>query len=562
MFRTEALRQRIELIVHLIEFGRQLILIQGAPGLGKSSLLDAIEQSSDQDWVFIRTTAGPNTNRTSLLEKIAANLDFVPTEQFSEQEIIEEIQRRLQILDGNGQVAVLLIDDAEVLPADSHSLLLELAHRDDDANELRIVIAADNSDSSVLDQLQASSPQQALIHTVDMPYMDRDQTASLISWWQDQELRADDDARQRLFSAATLDEIYEQSEGVPGDILVLARQKWLTGQNVELRQDPVKKYIALGILALLIIGVATFFAKQTEDPEIEELVIELPETAPQTVVVPAEHDTQAVRAAPETPATPRAADTGVGETTEITPPDPDSGLNAKLQTLEEPSARPPDVVADDSIGGMLAANLAEEVIAELPRNTPEPTTPEQMSADTTDTNADTNADTAPETSQDKSEDTAKLAAKPATKPPKVSIKLRSEETLAPPNDTQIAKATPPVTPKPVSEPPKLPPAAKPETPPKTQSDEYSLANLLRKSPDAYVLQLFGVRDHDAATKYLKKHGLESNSAVVASMHDGQPWFVVIHGRYQTRDAASQAAKSLSQRLENVKPWPRPVASLK
>ena len=121
------------------------------------------------------------------------------------------------------------------------------------------------------------------------------------------------------------------------------------------------------------------------------------------------------------------------------------------------------------------------------------------------------------------------------------------------------KSPTPATPaKPAPDPAPPPSQTKPQKP----QQPYTLAHLLRHSPDGYVLQLFGVRNHDAAAKYLKKHNLEANSAVVASMHDGEPWYIVIHGSYPTRDAASKAAQSLGKKLESLKPWPRPVASLK
>ena len=554
MFRTEALRQRIELIIHLIEFGRQLILIQGAAGLGKTTLLNAIEQSADPSWVFIRTTAGATLKRENLLGKIAANLDFEPSGDFSEEEIIGEIQRRLEILENNNQIAILLIDDAHELPNESHSLLLELAHRDDDSTELRVVLAADNSESSLLDYLQANAKQNALIHTVDMPAMDRDQTASLISWWHDQELNGDDGLRQRLFTAGTIDEIFAQSAGVPGDILVLARQKWLSGQNVELRPDPVKKYIVLGALALLVIGVFTFFGKDTKEPEIEDMQIELPEASQEPPVVALPEQTDAIRelGVKERPAEAQnKQELPESETTKTVPLAEERLNDSRLDTTLRDTRRtatPPPLVADDGLDSMLAATLAEEVIADIP----EKQSPSPAAANPDNEQTSTLAAPAPDEKLDpqagpappKEQSEKPVKANSENLQPKVSVTLRSKPSEATPTKKSPSKQSAmTVAPAPAPEP-------------------YTLANLLRHTPDGYVLQLFGVRNHDAATKYLKKHNLETNSTVVASLHEGEPWFVVIHGRYPTREAASKAAKTLSKKLENINPWPRPVTSLK
>ena len=575
MFRTEALRQRIELIIHLIEFGRQLIVIQGAPGLGKTSLLNAIEESADSTWVFIRVTAARTSSRETLLEKVAANLDFEPTERFAEQEIIEEVRRRLQILDGNKQKGVLLIDDAEALPVECLALLLELAHTEDDSTELRVVIAADNSESSVLDQLHASARQNALIHTVDMPHMDRDQTASLISWWQDQELNAELDIRPGSFSTAAIDEIFAQSDGVPGDILILARQKWLSGQNVTLRADPVKKYIAVGAVALLLIGLFTFFGKDTKEPEVEELVIDLPDASQpplQPILTESTADEPAAvnQVVPKEPGLePKRLVNEDSEATRKTLAEQkpnESILEGTLQDIGE-STDPPALVADDNLGDMLAATIATEVIADIPPETSLASDEASERDATVEPSPDTVAPAAAAQAQAKpaaptQQRVEEASAKAQKTAPKVSIRLRSDATAtktSPESDPPVVKPPTPATPaKPAPDPAPPPSQTKPQKP----QQPYTLAHLLRHSPDGYVLQLFGVRNHDAAAKYLKKHNLEANSAVVASMHDGEPWYVVIYGSYPTRDAASKAAKSLGKKLESLKPWPRPVASLK
>lgn len=563
MFRTEALRQRIELINHLIEFARQIILIQGPTGFGKSALLNAIEESANKTWVFIRINAGPTLNRESLLGKISAHLDFEPTEKFSEEEVCAEILRRLEILDRTKQIAVLMIDDAQELPSDTYSLLLSLAHNDEASAELRIVLAADNTESSLLDNLQTNSSQQALIHSVDMPRMDRDQTASLLSWWQDQQLNPSDETNVPKFSSAIIDEIFTHSEGVPGTILTLARQHRLSGSNVPLRSDPAKKYIAFGVGALLVITLIAFFGKEVDDSGEQDLTINLPDEIPADISDATNN--QAPMAAVEGPlANPIApAGTEVVEQEPVarpaseeihTPSSAGNKLGGTISSTNAPLALEP---AND-LDSMLAAALVEQVLptpstvtitkapameAQPPNANPDEAVKVEIKTTSEPSKADSRGEkpTVPNVSPKVSDGS------------KISIKIRQrpvppvkDEPTAP---KQITKAPPVV-------------AATTAPLPTAAAPEYALANLLRDQPNGYVLQLFGVRDHSAAVKYIENNGLANKSTIVASMHEGQPWYVVIFGQFASRADATVAAKDLAKTLPQINPWPRPVSSLK
>ncbi len=140
---------------------------------------------------------------------------------------------------------------------------------------------------------------------------------------------------------------------------------------------------------------------------------------------------------------------------------------------------------------------------------------------------------------------AEKAAETQVDTPKISVKIRSQANTG--EKPSVTGEPKPVLPKPAKKPKKT---------------TYSLARLLRESPNGYVLQLFGVRNHDAATKYIAKHKITADSTVVASMHEGSPWYVVIYGQYVSRAKASEAIPGISQKLPSVKPWPRPISSLK
>lgn len=51
---TPALRERLDLVHHLFEFGRQIMMITGANGSGKSRLLQQIEKEAADGWETLR----------------------------------------------------------------------------------------------------------------------------------------------------------------------------------------------------------------------------------------------------------------------------------------------------------------------------------------------------------------------------------------------------------------------------------------------------------------------------------------------------------------------------
>jgi hypothetical protein len=73
-FVTPALRQRIDLVRHLLEFGRQIVVLTGVPAAGKSALLHRVSEPGEKNWRVLRYIAGPMLNRASLLRKIATEL--------------------------------------------------------------------------------------------------------------------------------------------------------------------------------------------------------------------------------------------------------------------------------------------------------------------------------------------------------------------------------------------------------------------------------------------------------------------------------------------------------
>ena len=89
------------------------------------------------------------------------------------------------------------------------------------------------------------------------------------------------------------------------------------------------------------------------------------------------------------------------------------------------------------------------------------------------------------------------------------------------------------------------------------------ADWLRTQPSSkFVLQLVGSVDRAAADRFIKRHALQDRAAVLETQREGNLWFVVVYGLYESSGAASTAREQLPAALrKDVQPWPRALKTL-
>jgi len=493
-FVTPALRQRIDLLRHLIEFGRQIVVLTGPPGAGKSALLDRVADTHEKNWHVLRYVAGPTLNHATLLGKIASELG-IDRAIGDEAALVDAIRKKVIAANQRGETTILTIDNAHALPADTYSCLTGLAHCVEESAELKVLLSADPAHSPLIDQLQSATSQHALVHVVEVPRLDGGQTQAMLThrWnaaYGNDEIPLD---------AAEMAQIYQQSNGIPGKAIVLARQvQVLTGNPERPRRDPAQRYLVGGVAIIVLFVIFAFF--NAGDPGVgQETRIELelkpePITEPITGIKPlAEPPLRQIKAPPSPPETtiePR--DSATSDSVSVTPPSPPA-VKMAVPAGERSKPSPKTIIAES----------------------------------------------------DKSPPTGPTVS-PLTVPSSIEaspIPLAGADAISRPAVT-TAK-TPPS------------PAAKP-----TVAERYSVEWLRSHSGNGYVLQLFGVRDRAAAMKFIKQRRISGKSAVFVTQHEGAPWYAVVYGYYPDRAAARAAIIDLPVELATTKPWARAVESLR
>jgi len=109
-------------------------------------------------------------------------------------------------------------------------------------------------------------------------------------------------------------------------------------------------------------------------------------------------------------------------------------------------------------------------------------------------------------------------------------------------------------------------AAKPEQPPSTARDPAKtgslspLSALMQKPAERYTLQLMAGRDRAGLEKLAFRHTLTPAWIYPRSIN-GQPWFILVFGDFDSPQQARRAIGVLSTELQAAKPWPKPFAQV-
>lgn len=133
-FLAPALQQSLQVIRHLLQNSRQLILITGAGGSGVSALCRYLATRADRPWSVRLIAAVPSSDPDEILAGI---LNERPTDvQFD-----DRLVRNLKQMEEQGLQPLIIVDNAELLLEPQLQVLLKLAQVRYRENRYRIILA-------------------------------------------------------------------------------------------------------------------------------------------------------------------------------------------------------------------------------------------------------------------------------------------------------------------------------------------------------------------------------------------------------------------------------------
>ncbi len=485
-FSTPGLDKQVDALRNLVEYGDLLLVVSGVEGAGKTSFLNQFLLAADKRWKCCRIDAGAAMTIDLLVDELLAGFGL-ETRGDDAQNDEASLRRHLADVHANGDIALLAVDDAHLLPQICTEFLLALSQERGHI-EVRLVLATEPG------RLGFPTNDAKRVHVVVLQPFDLQQSGDYLHT----RLSYAGLVGDSPFGASVVDDIYQDSGGLPGAIHPLALHTLLanTSTSQGLRRAPKAKRVLLYVAAALVIGGAAAVLVQPE-----------PGVAPMSA-----NDAQSGGKI-------RGRITGIPAATTGARSEA-SGGDGRAAPSAEPQPQ----------------RFAQSVTAKAPVEDSRVAAPSIVTVNT--------GGEAKVFVLDKggtSTRAADAAASPASAKSKTAaggiepvVRLASNVTPAanaPTKTTVVSKVA------------------------------HNLDWLREQDPSRYVIQLVGTRDAAAAGKFLDDHKLGSKGAWFVTSREGKPWYVVVYGMYPDRASARAAVKTLPDALRAGSPWPRSVASV-
>lgn len=210
---TPQLEQRLALAQHLIEYGTRMVQVLGEPGAGKSSFCAELERRAPPNWRVARVTGSAAASAAACLRALAdgLGLDGAGTDP---QRLRLDLELHVGACARADLLPVMLIDDADVLPAPTLQVILALAAPAAQAPRVRALLSGGPALTGQVQAAAADGSRDALSHRIELPPLTETQTADLLGrHLAEGETGLDLDAVRR---------IHREAGGRPGRVLELA----------------------------------------------------------------------------------------------------------------------------------------------------------------------------------------------------------------------------------------------------------------------------------------------------------------------------------------------------
>lgn len=359
---TAALSQRIDLIRHLIDFSRQIVLVMGDEGSGKTSLLHHLHATAAENWRVAKVNADPMCDADALIKRLGAEFDLNFTDRDDLERRVEGFSTFLATARRALLVPVVLVDDAHLLPADALLLLLRLAQPESEAPHLRVALFCDTRMTRLLGSPQLHAFKDSLVHTVEMaPFTLEDTTRYLATHW-----AAVDPDSDPILDEGYVREVHVASEGIPGRIKALVRTSLSDSategvpdeEPLDGRRLPLGWAAAGGAVALLL-AVGFWLSRSAqvsapppaaEAPIVESVPVPIategPPASPTVTLPPAASAAGPVPPIVDYPMVPDVAPSSPAPTAVTSPPpEPEAPPGGQAAPVQRAEAPPPPAAA-------------------------------------------------------------------------------------------------------------------------------------------------------------------------------------------------------------------------
>lgn len=257
-------------VIHLCQFGNNLLAVVGEDGIGKSTFINQarIALSSTAFCCFIQ--ANDTITPEDLFSQIISQLDLPVSPMTSAGEMIAAL--RHAIADGNLNRVVVIIDDANELGDAILSALISLLQGNQNQH-LHILMAGKES---LVDRLDQFEMVDVLVYDIELNPFSLQETKEYLKFRFDQTGEDLDE----IFDSEQLASLWNESEGVPIKINRVA-ERMLSADEFEEYEDSFEKVRSLPVIhigLLVVLLTALLLALVYMGGDDEELITQTSET--------------------------------------------------------------------------------------------------------------------------------------------------------------------------------------------------------------------------------------------------------------------------------------------
>lgn len=173
-YEDDGRKQILKKITHLIDFTKLVLFVQGAEGLGKSTLIRQRIRTAKKSWRTCYFRATDYTNPDALINKIADDMNIKFFHQNADTQL-RSLHEQLEALRQTGVTPVLIIDDIEALnPSLIPTLSTLIAHTPDNQPLLRLIIAGVDIPNSLIKTIPKEKKELSLKYLPLPPLTEKD----------------------------------------------------------------------------------------------------------------------------------------------------------------------------------------------------------------------------------------------------------------------------------------------------------------------------------------------------------------------------------------------------
>ncbi|VAW88866.1 hypothetical protein MNBD_GAMMA17-470 [hydrothermal vent metagenome] len=213
--------QRLNLLLHLIPLG-EILLITGAAGIGKTTLLEQFLARGKESWRVCRLdgSAGLGLDSNQLYQQLVQAFSPEIAEQTDRAEMERLLISQLQLLRKNAQQAMLLIDNAQHISESGLRALSKFIVDDPDEEKLLgVVLFSEPEIEEKLNNPALQVLRGQIKHTFELPLLSEEETQQYL----DHRIQAAGFQGASPFTAAVNKAVFGASKGLPVKINELAQ---------------------------------------------------------------------------------------------------------------------------------------------------------------------------------------------------------------------------------------------------------------------------------------------------------------------------------------------------